>query len=120
MSTLISGINMAGQNTLAISQPGSVSDDSTQRKEAKVELNKSPTINNTESLKKLLEYLENHLQLMNINLSFSTYGEHNEKISVIVRDKETGKIIREIPPRELQNLYSKLEELIGIIFNDSA
>ncbi|MEA3417343.1 MAG: flagellar protein FlaG [Thermodesulfobacteriota bacterium] len=32
-------------------------------------------------------------------------------------EKETGKLIREIPPEELQQLYVKMEELSGMLFN---
>ena len=57
---------------------------------------------------------------MNISVSFSTYGKKNNDISVIVTDTDTGKVIREIPPKDLQDLYTKLGELVGIIFNHPA
>ena len=53
----------------------------------------------------------------NISLSFSTYGKKNEKISVTVSEKETGKVIREIPPEEIQQLAGKMEEMLGMLFN---
>ena len=53
----------------------------------------------------------------NISLSFSTYGKKNEKISVTVSEKETGKVIREIPPEEIQQLSGKMEEMLGMLFN---
>ena len=43
--------------------------------------------------------------------------EKKKEISVIVTDKDTGKVIREIPPKEIQDLQTKLGELIGLIFN---
>jgi flagellar protein FlaG len=57
---------------------------------------------------------------MNISLSFSTYGKQNDEISVTVTDRDTGKIIREIPPKDIQDLQTKLGELIGLIFDHSA
>ncbi|MGA2331515.1 MAG: flagellar protein FlaG [Syntrophales bacterium] len=67
-----------------------------------------------------LQQIQSHMESMNIGLSFSTYGKKGEDISVVVTDKDTGKVIREIPPKEIQDLYTKLGELIGLIFNHSA
>lgn len=68
----------------------------------------------------LLQQIQSHLQSMNISLSFSTYGKKGEDISVVVTDKDTGKVIREIPPKEIQDLYTKMGELVGLILNHSA
>ncbi|MBW2655859.1 MAG: flagellar protein FlaG, partial [Deltaproteobacteria bacterium] len=56
----------------------------------------------------------------NIDIAFSTYGKKNKNISVVVSEKETGKLIREIPPEELQQLHVKIKELAGMIFNGLA
>jgi flagellar protein FlaG len=71
-----------------------------------------------EALKALLEDVQRRLSSMNVSVNFTTYGKHNDKIAVTVTDKDTGKVIREIPARDLQNLYMKLDELLGLIFND--
>ena len=67
-----------------------------------------------EMTEKIQQYLDNR----NINIAFSTYGTKNEKISVTVTEKETGKVIREIPAEELQRLSARMDELMGMIFND--
>lgn len=67
-----------------------------------------------EMTEKIQQYLDNR----NINIAFSTYGTKNEKIAVTVTEKETGKVIREIPAEELQRLSSRMDELMGMIFND--
>jgi flagellar protein FlaG len=54
----------------------------------------------------------------NVSIAFSTYGNNNQKISVTVTDKETGKVIREIPPEEIQRLSVKLGELAGMFVDD--
>jgi len=59
------------------------------------------------------------MESMNIGLSFSRYGNKGEEISVIVTDKDTGKVIREIPPKDIQDLHTKIGELIGLIFSHS-
>ena len=54
---------------------------------------------------------------MNIKITFSTYGEKSRRTAVTVSEKETGKVIRKIPPEDLQQLHVKMEELAGMIFN---
>jgi len=61
--------------------------------------------------------MQDQIDSMNVSLSFSTYGENGERIAVVVADKETGEVIREIPPKEIQNLHAKMSELVGFIFN---
>jgi len=68
--------------------------------------------------RELTEEVQGYIDRMNISIAFSTYGEKNKKVSIIVSDKETGKLIREIPPEELQRLHVKMEELAGIIFDE--
>ncbi len=70
-----------------------------------------------EQIKQMAEEIQEQLSSMSISLNFTPYGEHKEKMAIIVTDKESGKVIREIPPKEIQDLYVKMGELIGIIFN---
>lgn len=118
MDMTISNIN--GANTRVQDAPlsGSVSGPPP-HKESSGKAPEEPITLSSEAVKKLLQDIETTLQSMNISLSFSTYGNNNENIAVVVREKETGKVIREIPPKELQNLYTKLGELVGMIFNHS-
>ena len=76
----------------------------------------SVSVNNQEA-RELTKKLQGYIDRMNINLAFSTYGEKSKKTAIIVSEKETGKLIREIPPEELQQLHVKMEELAGILFN---
>lgn len=69
---------------------------------------------------KLVALIQESLDSMNINISFSTYGSERERTAVIVKEKGTGNVIREIPPKELQELYMKMEELMGMIFSGRA
>lgn len=72
---------------------------------------------NSQRARELTEKLRGYINRMNINLAFSTYGENNKNISIVVSDKETGKLIREIPAEGLQQLHVKMEELAGMLFN---
>jgi len=68
---------------------------------------------------KLVEEIQKKLDSMNVSLSFNTYGKDRD-IAVKVIEKESGEVIREIPPKELQQLADKLDEMIGLIFSKSA
>jgi uncharacterized FlaG/YvyC family protein len=119
MDMAISNINGAGSRVLE-TPPTSVIGNSLPVKEPSGKAPEEMITLDNEAVKQLLEEIQSHLQSMNISLSFSTYGENGENIAVVVSDKETGKVVREIPPKELQNLYMKLGELVGLIFNDAA
>lgn len=51
-----------------------------------------------------------------VALNFSVH-ESSGRMVVTVADKETGKIIREIPSGEFLNLSANLEEMFGILFD---
>ncbi|MDI9570842.1 MAG: flagellar protein FlaG [Pseudomonadota bacterium] len=73
-----------------------------------------------EQLSKALREMENRMKEANVSLEFSAYGAKGERIAVVVADKETGEVIREIPAKEIQNLYNRMSELAGVIFNRQA
>lgn len=72
---------------------------------------------NSMQMSQMVTDMQNYIKKMNTSLEFSTYGEHGEKIAIIVTDKDTGEVIREIPPKEIQDLYVKMSEVSGMIFN---
>ena len=53
----------------------------------------------------------------NKKLQFVVDHRSNE-ITVKVIDKETDKVIKELPPEELQRLHNKLRETIGLLFDE--
>lgn len=65
----------------------------------------------------LTEKIQASLDRMDISLDFSTYGKKDERIAITVTEKGSGKEIRKIPSEELQQLYLKMNELTGILFN---
>ena len=42
----------------------------------------------------------------------------SNQVIVKVIDKDTDKVIKELPPAELQRLYSNLKEAIGLLFDE--
>lgn len=73
-----------------------------------------------DEVKQMVVEMQDQISRMNVSLEFSTYGDSGEKIAVVVTDKETGEVIREIPSKEIQDLYAKMTELTGMIFNGRA
>ena len=57
-----------------------------------------------------------YVEMFNNKVSFSIDEKSREIIYVY--DKETNKLIRQIPPEEMIQLIDKLEEIAGIIFNN--
>lgn len=74
-------------------------------------------VTSREEVKRMIDEMQSHIKRMNVSLTFSTYGDNGEKVAVVVSDDETGEVIREIPAKEIQNLYRKMSELAGTIFN---
>ena len=72
---------------------------------------------NQENVRQIVEKMQSHIDSINVSLEYSTYGDHGERIAVAVVNKETGELIREIPSKEVQNLYAKMSELAGMIFD---
>jgi flagellar protein FlaG len=70
-------------------------------------------------LKTMIRDLQRVSETFNRRLSFSL----NEKLGqVIVKviDNDTDKVVREIPPTELQHVYERIREVIGLLFDKSA
>ncbi|MBN2515993.1 MAG: flagellar protein FlaG [Deltaproteobacteria bacterium] len=79
----------------------------------------SDTVQSTDREQMQANKIEKHAGHRHFSIAFSTYGTNNEKISITVTDKETGKVIREIPPEEIQRLSVKLGELAGMFVDDT-
>jgi len=73
-----------------------------------------------ENIRRQVAEMQQQIGKLNISLAFTTYGDHGEKIAVVVADKETGEVIREIPSKEIQRLHAKMSELAGMILNGQA
>ncbi|SFM42892.1 flagellar protein FlaG [Thermodesulforhabdus norvegica] len=69
-----------------------------------------------EDVKELAEQIENYLKEINVKLSFKI-DKKTHDVVVRVINRETGELIRQIPPDELLKLRQKLEELVGVLFH---
>jgi flagellar protein FlaG len=70
-----------------------------------------------EAMRELGEKIQEQLNMSNISIAFTPYGAKNERMAIKVMDRETGKVIREIPPEEIRNANIKLSDFAGLIFN---
>ena len=70
-------------------------------------------------LQEVFEIAQEHFQVRNIGLKFSVH-EQTGRVKVTVLDKETGEMIREIPPQQILNLMAKIDEMMGILFDHRA
>ena len=73
-----------------------------------------------EKIEQIVDKMQSRIDSMNVSLSFSTYGDSGENVAIVVSNKDTGKVIREIPAKEIQKLYAKMSELAGTILNGDA
>lgn len=64
-----------------------------------------------------VERLQKISLAFNKKLQFVINHESNE-ITVNVIDPDTDKVIKVLPPEELQRLHSKIEEAIGFLFDE--
>ena len=68
-------------------------------------------------LKQVTADIEHVSQTFNKKLQFVVDHQSNEVIVKVI-DRETDKVIKVLPPEELQRLHRKLKETIGFLFNE--
>jgi uncharacterized FlaG/YvyC family protein len=79
----------------------------------------SPEEISAEKIDRIARALENYVRSAQTDLSIKIHGATGD-IMVQVISKSDGKVIREIPPKELLDLAAKIEEMVGVIFDKSA
>ena len=70
-----------------------------------------------EEVRRSVELLEQTFRLFNKKLRFSVNEEIN-RVVVKVLDAKTDKLIKEIPPAEIQRLIARIKETIGLLFDE--
>ena len=69
-----------------------------------------------EIIEKLKEKINKLISQWNIQLDFSI-DKDLDKVIVKVKDRDTGKVIRQIPPEEMLRIAKSLEELSGLLLD---
>ncbi len=68
----------------------------------------------------ILDELKKEFDIINhLELKFSRDKETGETY-VKILDKDSGKVIKEIPPEEIRKLAEKLQKMIGLLFDKKA
>jgi flagellar protein FlaG len=81
------------------------------------EVEKGPDLS---ELSNLVANVQKNLDAMHgKNLNFLVHAASGRTM-ITVSDQTTGQVIREIPSREMLNLAVKLEEMMGLIFDQKA
>lgn len=73
----------------------------------------------TVDLEKTVEKVKEFAKRYTTKLSFAVDPESRESI-IYVTNKETGKIIRQIPPEDIQKINKKMDEIVGLLFSRRA
>ena len=68
---------------------------------------------------RIAQALDNYLQSTQTKLKIEVNSSTGDSVVKVISE-EDGKIIREIPPKEMLDLAAKVEEMIGILFNENA
>jgi len=71
------------------------------------------------NIQQVIQELATRAASFNKRLSFS-YNDKIEQTVVKVIDTSTDKVIREIPPAELQRVHERIREVLGILFDERA
>lgn len=69
--------------------------------------------------KAMVRDLQRVSETFNRRLSFS-YNDKLGQVVVKIIDDDTDKVVREIPPVELQHCYERIREVLGLLFDKSA
>ena len=70
-------------------------------------------------LKIAVRDLQRVCETFNRHLSFSITAKLGQVVVKVI-DNDTDKVVREIPPTELQRVYERIREVLGLLFDKSA
>ncbi len=69
-------------------------------------------------IERIANAMDNYVNAIQKDLQIKVH-EETGRIVVKVLSKADGKVVREIPPEEMLDLAAKMEEISGILFNES-
>ena len=110
-------VGIEKESPIQIQEKNKVVDSSIVSKELeakKVEEESSPL--SSEDVTETIDEMNNFLQSMNRNLSFSVDEQLGQSV-IVVKDSESDEVIRQIPSEELVVLRKKMDDVVGILFD---
>ena len=72
-----------------------------------------------EEVEDVAEFLNDTASHFNVSLTFKV-NDDPDRIVVSVVDKETDEVIRQVPSEEVLQLAERLNEMVGVLFNETA
>jgi len=72
-----------------------------------------------EDMKEITEDLNDYMNDLQTNLRFSMYEKLDHQVVVQVKNRATDELIKQIPSEELLELRVKMEELSGLLFDQT-
>ena len=97
--------------------PVTVSNDSHRVQAVRQDMPESEPTQSPRNIRSTTAALEQIGQAFNKKLQF-VVDQNSNQVIVKVIDKETDKVIKELPPEELQRLNTNLQDTIGFLFNE--
>ncbi len=86
----------------------------TESKKTKLPLERSLT---PDEVQKMLRDIVNFSDAFNRRLQFSVNNDINQVVVKVI-DRDTDKVIKEIPNEGLQRLHMRLKEAVGLLFDE--
>ena len=112
---LVESISIPASNPASTATDGFPSASPSQSDGKKPEKNEPTTA--SPDIQMMAEDLKNNLKVLHdVDLQFSVH-QASGQVVVAVTDKESGEVIREIPSSEMLKLSAKLEEMMGMLFD---
>ncbi len=69
-----------------------------------------------EEIKQALEQVKLYPDQVDKRLKFRV-SEEMERVIVTIIDRNTGEVLKEIPPKEIQQLHKHIQEAMGLLFD---
>lgn len=114
---LLESISMSGKSPNT-SQPAGIAVQGIILPEMKDESENEEKQTDLSQISEVAMDLQSKMQVLhNINLNFSVHAASG-RVMVTVVDEDNGKVVREIPSSEVLNLAAKMDEMIGLIFDE--
>ena len=111
----IKPINMPEKSPVPVARTQPVVQNTAAQERRDVQAETGPDLPELEEL--VADVQKNISWIAGVDLQFSVH-EASGKVMVTVTDKATGEVVREIPPSEFLDLSVRIEQMIGLIFNE--
>ena len=111
--------NRVAQEGVSINTPHVLEKEADEILRAEQQMTVQEVVASREAINDEVDVMNKVAEVLNRQLNFDVRDKTGD-IFVRVVDKETGEIIREIPPEELVALSERIRETVGLIFEGEA